>query len=154
MQKQRIYIDTSVVGGCFDEEFSKWSNKLFEDFVVGNRIAVVSDILIGELSKAPDKIKNKVKEIPAGNLEIINKNDDVISLAESYINNNAINQKFSDDALHIACATIYKADVLVSWNFKHIVNLRRIRLYNGINLTKGYSLIEIRSPREVILDED
>jgi len=154
MQKQRVYIDTSVIGGCFDEEFQEWSNLLFDEFLKGNRIALLSDTLIDEISKAPDKIKNRLKEIPDEFLEIIRRNEEVISLAENYIQNNAISPKFSDDALHIAFATIYKADVLVSWNFKHIVNLRRIQLYNGINLTNGYSIIEIRTPREVLQSED
>jgi hypothetical protein len=154
MSKQRIYIDTSVIGGCFDKEFSEWSNKLFDEFIAGNKIALISDILIDELSKAPDYIKNKIKEIPEEYLEIVNKNNDVLFLADSYIQNNAISQKFSDDALHIAFATIFKADVLVSWNFKHIVNLRRIQLFNGINLTNGYSIIEIRTAREVLQNEE
>lgn len=154
MNKQRIYIDTSVIGGCFDEEFAEWSNLLFAEFVEGNKIAIISDILIDELSKASDIIKNKIKEIPQEYLEIQKKNDDIIFLANSYIQNNAISQKYSDDALHIALATVCKADVLVSWNFKHIVNLRRIQLYNAINLTNGYSLIEIRTPREVLQNEN
>ncbi len=53
---------------------------------------------------------------------------------------------------HIAVATLGRVDVVVSWNFKHIVNLNRIRLYNSVNLKLGYPMIEIRSPREV-LDE-
>lgn len=57
------------------------------------------------------------------------------------------------DALHIALATVARVDVLVSWNFKHIVNLRRIHAYNAVNLKRGYPLLEIRSPREVIGDE-
>mgnify|MGYP000932911779 CR=1 FL=1 len=154
MHKQRIYIDTSVIGGCFDKEFAEWSNLLFDEFISGRKIAVISDILIDELSKAPNIIKNKIKEIQEKNLEIVHKNQEVITLANSYVTNNAISNKYTDDALHIAFATINKVDVLVSWNFKHIVNLRRIQLYNGINLTNGYSLLEIRSPREVYENEE
>jgi len=55
-----------------------------------------------------------------------------------------------DDCVHIALATIYKADVLVSWNFKHIVNIYRIRGYNSVNLRLGYSTLEIRSPQDII----
>ena len=65
----------------------------------------------------------------------------------------AVSEKYLLDAQHIALATINHVDVLISWNFKHIVNLRRIQLYNSINLKYGYSLLEIRSPREVINEE-
>lgn len=57
------------------------------------------------------------------------------------------------DAQHIAVATISRVDVLVSWNFSHIVNLARIRGYNSVNLRQGYPILEIRSPREVFSDE-
>ncbi|OGU12355.1 MAG: hypothetical protein A2X61_01265 [Ignavibacteria bacterium GWB2_35_12] len=150
MHKPRIFIDTSVIGGCFDEEFQEWSNKLFEEFVQGKKIAVISDIATDELSRADEEIKNKIKEIPSVYLEVVNKNEDIINLANKYIISKAISGKYTDDVLHIAAATIYKADVLVSWNFKHIVNLRRIKMYNAVNLMNGYSIIEIRTPREVL----
>lgn len=57
------------------------------------------------------------------------------------------------DALHVALATIGRVDVMVSWNFKHIVNLNRIRLFNAVNLEQGYGLIEIRTPMEVLYEE-
>ena len=76
--------------------------------------------------------------------------DDAIKLAEIYITEGALTNKSYNDALHIALATLNNADVLASWNFKHIVNLDRIRLYNSINLRFGYRLIEIRTPREIL----
>lgn len=62
-------------------------------------------------------------------------------------------RKFHEDALHIAIATIHKVDVLVSWNFKHIVNLDRIKKYNGVNLKHGYMILEIRNPREILIEK-
>jgi hypothetical protein len=76
--------------------------------------------------------------------------DETIKLAEIYITEGALTSKSYNDALHIALATLNNADVLASWNFKHIVNLDRIRLYNSINLRFGYRLIEIRIPREIL----
>jgi predicted nucleic acid-binding protein len=149
--KPRVYIDTSVIGGCFDEEFQEWSNKLFDEFINGQMIAVISNITTDELIKAGDNVKNKIKDIPSSNIELVEKNIEINDLAERYIRHKAISGKYSDDALHIATATYYKVDVLVSWNFKHIVNLRRIKIYNAVNLMNGYSTIEIRTPREVIL---
>lgn len=77
-----------------------------------------------------------------------------MKLAEAYINEGALTNKSYNDALHIALATINVADVLASWNFKHIVNINRIRLYNSINLKLGYHMIEIRTPREILKPKD
>ena len=153
MHKQRIYIDTSVIGGCFDEEFAEWSKNLFEEFFKGNKIAVISDLTIEELEGVSDNIKNKLREIPTESLEFLQKNDEANELANLYIEGNAISIKSLSDATHIALATIAKVNVLVSWNFKHIVNLRRIYLYNSINLQNNYPVIEIRTPREILENE-
>jgi predicted nucleic acid-binding protein len=154
MHKQRIYIDTSVIGGCFDEEFAEWSNKLFDEFIEGKKIAVISDIVIDELEEAPDAIKEKIRLIPIENIEQVIKYEDADLLASKYIEFKAISKKFYNDALHIAIATINNCDVLVSWNFKHIVNYQRILLYNSINLMFGYKQIEIRIPKEVLTYEE
>jgi hypothetical protein len=86
-------------------------------------------------------------------LEIVKDNDDINLLAKKYFEYKAISPVNKEDALHIATATFYKVNVLVSWNFKHIVNLRRIMLYNAVNLIFGYTNLEIRSPREVLENE-
>ncbi|MGA2296479.1 MAG: PIN domain protein [FCB group bacterium] len=153
MHKQRIYIDTSVIGGCFDDEFAEWSNKLFELIKSGEVIAIISEVTTTEIEPAPISIKNKLKELPDKYVEFIERTEEAEYLASKYIDNNAISVKFQEDALHIATATFYKVNVLVSWNFKHIVNLRRIMLYNAVNLIFGYTNLEIRSPREVLENE-
>ncbi len=154
MEKLKFYIDTSVIGGCFDEEFSKWSNKLFEEFKLGNKIAVISELVIEELKNAPVNIKNKLKEIPNEFLIIVENSNSMIQLAEKYLELKVLPEKFKDDALHIATATILNVDVLVSWNFRHLVNFNRIKQFNGVNLLCGYREIDIRSPRELINNED
>lgn len=148
--KQRVYIDTSVIGGCFDKEFKEWSNRLFMDFISGKSIAVVSDITLDELSKAPGHVQETLHSIPEESIEVILAEPEVHQLAKLYIAERAITAKFYEDALHIALATINQVNVLASWNFKHVVNLNRIRLYNAVNLKNGYHLLEIRSPREII----
>lgn len=145
-----IYIDTSVIGGCFDSNFEKYSNLLFKEFGSGIKIAVISDITIQELEPSPKHIKELLNMIPFYNRKNIFVNEEVISLAKKYIFEKAITNRFYNDALHIALATVYKVDILVSWNFKHIVNINRIRLYNSVNLKFGYRNLEIRSPQEVI----
>jgi hypothetical protein len=148
--KQRVYIDTSVIGGCFDIEFQEWSNQLFNEFRIGMKIAVISDITLDELTEARKEIQMQIDSIPADFKEFILSDSETEELADKYISERAVTNKFYEDALHIAIATIHKVDVLVSWNFKHIVNLDRIRKYNAVNLKNGYSIIEIRNPREIL----
>ena len=150
----KVYTDTSVIGGCFDEEFKEWSNALFEEFVVGAKQIMLSDLTLQELELARQEVREKVKEIPDQCKVGIGINDEAIQLAETYINEGALTNKSYNDALHIALATLNNSDVLASWNFKHIVNLERIRLYNSINLRLGYRMIEIRTPREILKLED
>jgi len=155
--KQKVYIDTSVIGGCFDKEFEEWSNRLFDDFKTGKKVAVVSDITLDELIDAPEKVRKNFDTIPDESLEILTSDSESNELADKYILEKAVSEKFYEDALHIAIATINQVNVLSSWNFKHIVNLDRIRLYNSVNLKSGYNLIEIRTPREILKfkeDED
>jgi predicted nucleic acid-binding protein len=146
----RVYVDTSVIGGCFDDEFREWSSALFEEFVSGAKQIVISDLMLKELELAPEEVRTKLKGIPAINRSEAVINDGIIRLAEQYITQGALTNKSYNDALHIALATLSNADVLASWNFKHIVNLDRIRLYNSINLKLGFRMIEIRTPREIL----
>lgn len=146
----KVYSDTSTVGGCFDEEFAEWSNALFEEFKIGKKILVLSDLTLQELEPAPQEVKDKLAEVPKKYQIPIGIIDEAFQLAETYINEGALTMRSFNDALHIALATIYNTDVLASWNFKHIVNLNRIRLYNSINLKLGYRMIEIRTPREIL----
>ena len=150
----KIYTDTSVIGGCFDTEFKEWSNALFQEFVVGTQQIMLSDLTLQELEFARDEIKSKVNEIPDENRIVLGVGDEAIKLAETYISEGALTNKSYNDALHIALATINNSDVLASWNFKHIVNLDRIRLYNSINFRLGYKMIEIRTPREILKSND
>jgi len=148
--KSRVYVDTSVFGGCFDDEFTEHSTQLIEQFKTGEKILSISDLTIQELENAPQQVRDLLDSIPTEFIEFITLDEEAKFLAGKYIEENAISQKFLLDAQHIAIATINRVDVLVSWNFKHIVNLRRIQLYNATNLKFGYPLIEIRSPREVV----
>lgn len=153
--KPRVYIDTSVIGGYFDDEFSKWSKKLIEQILLGEIIALISDITIDEIIDAPKNVQSILEKIlNSKNKELLTADEECRELANAYIIEGAVSEKFYEDALHIALATIYTATVLTSWNFKHIVNLSRIRLYNSVNIKKGYSFVEIRSPRDIIKEEE
>jgi hypothetical protein len=136
--KQRFYFDTSVFGGVFDSEFEEASAQLFEKVKLGQIICVYSDLTEGELFDAPDRVKDFFKRLPDKCLEYVKMDDETIKLANSYIVENVVGKTSFDDCVHIALATIHKADILVSWNFKHIVNVYRIRGYNSVNLRLGY----------------
>ena len=76
--------------------------------------------------------------------------EETIFLADMYIKEKVVGKTSITDCRHIALATIHKVDVLASWNFKHIVNLDKIKGYNSVNLRLGYMTLEIRSPRDLI----
>jgi predicted nucleic acid-binding protein len=150
MKPIRVYIDTSVVGGCLDPEFQEASLRLFELFRTGRMIAVVSDLTIMELAPAPPAVREVLNRIPATAREDVHTTPAVTQLSESYITERVLGPAMMDDASHIAMATLYGVDVLVSWNFKHVVNERRIVGYHAVNARRGLPLIEIRTPAEVI----
>ena len=149
----KFYVDTSVWGGFDDKEFSEWTIPFFEQAKQGKFIIVLSDVTIGELEKAPKIIKELPTTIPAGFLELVTITEEQLELANKYVQEGALTQKFHSDAQHIAISSILKVDSLVSWNFKHMVNFFRIRQYNSINLKFGYSTIDIRTPKEVTYGE-
>jgi predicted nucleic acid-binding protein len=146
---KRIYIDTSVFGGYFDKEFEKETKPFFER-VINDKIKIlVSDVLEVEIYRAPDFIRDFFESLPHEIIERVELTNDIRDLANTYINEKVVGKISRADCQHIATATVYNADVLVSWNFKHIVNLERIRGYNSVNFRKGYQMIEIRTPKEI-----
>ena len=148
--KQRIYIDTSVVGGYFDEEFKDDTLPLFERLEKGEIIFVVSDLLDLELINAPQKVRDLLHNYSVEKFNRIELTEEAILLADTYISEKVVGKTSLEDCRHIAMATINKVDVLASWNFKHIVNLDKIKGYNSVNLKLGYQMIEIRSPKDLI----
>jgi predicted nucleic acid-binding protein len=148
--KQKIYIDTSVVGGYFDEEFKEATTALFQRLENEEIIFVVSDLLDLELINAPQKVRELLHNYSANKFFRVELTEEAIKLADSYISENVVGKTSLVDCRHIALATINKVDVLASWNFKHIVNLDRIKGYNSVNYKLGYQMIEIRSPKDLV----
>ena len=152
--KQRFYFDTSVFGGVYDIEFEEETLQLFERVKLGRIICVYSDLTETELIKAPENVKKYFKELPRQNTERVIVNGEIIELATKYLEEKVVGKTSFDDCIHIATATLNKVDMLLSWNFKHIVNIYRIRGYNSINIKMNYSSLEIRSPKEILEYED
>ena len=154
MKKLRIYVDTSVFGGYFDEEFKDFTKPLFERVNSGEFIILYSTVTQEELENAPDQVKQLVTGMKSDFTEFIDETDEAVELATAYITEKVVGKTSYADCLHIALATTNRADLLLSWNFKHIVNIERIRGYNSVNIRNGYKQLEIRSPRELLNYED
>lgn len=150
MKKPRLYFDTSVFGGIYDMEFQLETKKLFDMVNSGKIICVYSDLTEFELENAPEKIKEHFLNLNKEAIEFVEITEEINTLAEAYVREKVVGETSMDDCRHIACATIYKVDYLISWNFKHIVNVFRIRGYNSINLRNGYMQLDIRSPKDII----
>jgi predicted nucleic acid-binding protein len=153
MKRQRIYIDTSIVGGFFDAEFEKETKMLFQRLENREIIFVISEVLTDELEDAPQRVKTLLENYNEDCLDKVPLTDEAKELADKYIAEKVVGKTSLEDCRHIAIATINKVDVLASWNFKHIVNLERIKGYNGVNLKMGYSTIEIRNPKDLVYGE-
>ncbi|MGH8056970.1 MAG: hypothetical protein ACREOH_06985 [Candidatus Entotheonellia bacterium] len=149
MRIQRIYVDTSVIGGCHDPEFSPWSNGLMQDFRDGRYRPVISAVVATEIEGAPTIVQDTYAELLTLNAEIVEVTGEALALADAYQRRGILPARSSADALHIALATMAEVDVLVSWNFRDVVHFDKIRLFNAVNLELGYKMLQIFSPREV-----
>ena len=150
IKKLSLYLDTSVIGGYFDKEFEQDTRLLFQNIKDGKYDVFISDMTKNELNDAPEKVKNLLDGLEHRKIFVTDECED---LAEEYINEKVVGMASKEDCIHIATATINNIDVLVSWNFKHIVNIQRIRGYNTVNMKNGYRTIDIRSPKEVVIYE-
>jgi len=148
--RRHIYTDTSVIGGCLDDEFEVPSQQLFDRLRAGQDVMVVSELTLLEREGAPEVVRDVLASVPMRHRKDTAFTEAAADLAERYHEAAGVGRASRLDAQHIATATVHRADVLVSWNFKHVVNLDRIQGYNSVNLRHGYPLLEIRSPREVL----
>lgn len=154
MKRLSIYVDASVVGGCEDVEFAVDSNALWKTFIAGQHMLALSAHTLRELQGAPEAVRGHLLTVPEEHQVVLDDTQEAAELAEVYVQRGVIGRGSYADALHVALATTGGADVLVSWNFKHIVNLSRIRLFHSVNLEWGYATIEIRTPKEVLEYEE
>ena len=141
-----LYLDTSVYGGYFDIEFKDSTRKLFQRIKEENITVIVSNIVEAEIANAPKHVQKLLSSIHPAQLKMVTINDETKQLANAYISENVVGETSYPDCLHIASATLHQASVLVSWNFKHIVNIDRINGYNSVNLRMGYWSVAIHSP--------
>ena len=148
----RLYLDTSVFGGYFEPEFEAWTKRLFERVMNGDHIVLYSSLAKLELVGAPPRVRELAEGLPISLVEAVELTDEARRLALEYVHARVVGATSLPDCQHIAMATLVHADVLVSWNFKHIVNVPRIRGYNSVNHRLGHPMLDIRTPIELMSD--
>jgi len=144
---KRVYIDSSVVYGAPAKEFSEDSKRFWDAFRNGEFALIVSDVLIDEMNRAPAYVRKLFAALPESNIERVDSTKESDRLALQYIAEDVVGTSSLDDCRHIAVATFFRADVLVSWNFAHVINRRAG--YNDVNEKQGYTDgIEIQTPKK------
>ena len=146
----RAYVDTSVLGGCFDRIFEKDTNAFMKYVRNGKIVSVVSDMVVGEIARAPESVQHLLQEMIRGGAEVVAATEEAIELQEAYLRHGILGRRWEDDAMHVAMATLTRVDVIASWNFKHMVDPRRVRAFNGVNLIMGYGWVSILSPSDIV----
>lgn len=150
MKKFRIYLDTSVFGGYFDDIFQKATHTFFEIILQKKILPLISDMLLEEAADAPAQVRDLVRSTIELGCERLSPVEEAAQLQDAYLKAGIVSGKYTDDALHVALATLAQSDAIVSWNFKHLVNPLRIRRFNAVNISMGYGTIVIMSPEEMI----
>lgn len=145
---ERAYVDTSVFGGVFDDEFSKPSRAFFEVANEGRIDLVVSGLVRDEIEGAPAQVLAFFQNM-VGRLDIVDVTEEALALMTAYLEAGIVSANCMGDALHVAAASTSGCSMIVSWNFKHIVHYQRIPRYNAVNVLHGYSSLAIHSPMEV-----
>lgn len=149
----RVYADTSVFGGVFDEEFRDTSQTFFDQVREGRFSLVTSALVQEEIGPAPPDVQRVFSDMLRF-MEVAEINLSAYDLRDAYLEAGIVSAKWAEDALHVAIATVASCTMIVSWNFKHIVHYDKISLYNAVNILKRQEPISIFSPLEVIVYED
>jgi predicted nucleic acid-binding protein len=149
----RLYLDTSVLGAVLDREDPRRvtsSRTLLESIGAQSHAGVISNIVQEELEQAPDSVRDEIlAAIFDIEFELVIESDESKSLFSEYETLGVVPPRYRNDLRHVAVASASHVDALVSWNFRHLVNVRTRRAVNSVNLRLGYPLIEIVSPEEV-----
>jgi hypothetical protein len=149
----RVYSDTTVFGGIADPEFAKASRLFFQRVQEGRFTLVLSGLVEQEVAVGPQEVQELFdRSLPFA--EIVDITAESLDLQQAYIDAGFVRARSHNDALHVAAATVNHCALIVSWNFRDIVNFRKIPLYNAVNGMQGYGNLAIYSPLEVIKDED
>ena len=150
----KLYLETTVPSFLFADdapEKQQVTRQFFKWLAISPDKLYISELVLAELNRAStvvrDKLLKAVAQLPVENLPV---SDEAVDLAGQYVANNVIPARYRDDALHVALAVINNLDVVVTWNMKHLANVRRIEGINRTNLILRLPPIRIHTPEEVI----
>jgi predicted nucleic acid-binding protein len=152
MKIPKLYIDTSVLGGYYDPEFQDDTRQLWKLMGKGYYRFYMSPTVINEIQGAPEKVRALTQKSFSEPEQVLSISEEITALATAYMEHRIVTAKYTDDAVHVAFATVYQMDYLVSWNFKHLVNIHRKDAFNGVNMLHGYQPVHIINPKELIYD--
>lgn len=150
MRSPSLYLDTSVIGGFFDEGFTDAAKELWRQMNEGRFRFVTSVVAAQEISLAPPQVRGLYDQTFTQRETVLALTEEIENLAEAYLKQGIVPLKYEDDAYHVAACTIAQIEYLVSWNFKHLVNVEREKGFNAVNLLQGYRPIRIVNPLELI----
>ena len=149
MPVPNLYLDSSVIGGYFDDEWRDATQELWRQMEAGRYRFLTSVVTADELSTAPERVRDLFAgAFPAEALLDVTAESE--RLATAYMERHILTPKYTDDARHVAICTVMQLEYLVSWNFKHLVNVEREKGFNAVNLLQGYRPIRIVNPLELI----
>ncbi len=149
----RLYLDTLVYSGIFNQKFADDSKRLIKAIHDKKCIALISDIVMVEINRAPTHIQEIVAALAPAQVNALSFSDEVERLQHEYLSRKILTTRSENDAAHVAFATVHRADAIVSWNFRDIVRLDKMKKYNQVNFSMGYGVLTIVSPTEVSFDE-
>jgi predicted nucleic acid-binding protein len=158
MKKLRIYLDTSVISHLDapdvpDKEAD--TQRLWEDIKAGKYEVVISDLTLVEMRNCPEPKRSFMREAITKISSVhVDRSDESQHLSDLYVKIGGLPQRSRDDATHIGIATACGCDIILSWNFRHIVNFRAMKAVDVINIMEGYRLLKILSPSMLINEEE
>jgi predicted nucleic acid-binding protein len=150
MKVPTLYLDTSVIGGYFDAEWMADTRELWAQARAGKWRLLTSIVAERELENAPENVRQLFRDTFQSGSELLMATEEAEDLAEEYLRAAVVSPKYADDALHVAICSTHRIPHLVSWNFRHLVNIRREAGFNAVNLLQGYAPLSIVSPKELI----
>lgn len=149
----RLYADTSVYGGVFDQEFELQSRMLFDQVRQGRFHLVISPVVERELVDAPPAVRAYF-DLLRPEMKPVSISPEALDLQQAYLEAGIVSDRSAEDALHVAVATTSRCTILVSWNFRHIVHVGKGPKYNAVNTLRGWPAVAIHSPAEVVQYEE
>ena len=152
--KPRLYLDTSVIGGYYDVEWMADTRELWAQRGNGRWQFLSSGLVAQEIEDAPPQVRQLFEDTFDRSRDLLAMTDETEDLAQEYLQAGVVPVKFADDARHVAACTVHRVNHLVSWNFKHLVNVRRAAGFNAVNLLQGYPPVSIVNPKELIYGND